>query len=85
MPEGTQAAVEFLRVLLKIVVEEEGVAAKLIANSDDLEQLASKGETAEIPALSGWRRDIFGERALKLLEGESALVYRNKRVEIIAL
>ncbi|MCK5930801.1 MAG: ribonuclease D [Fulvimarina manganoxydans] len=85
LPEGTQAAVEFLRVLLKIVVEEEGVAAKLIANSDDLEQLASKGEAAEIAALTGWRRDIFGARALKLLEGESALVYRNKRVEIIAL
>ncbi|MEN3791239.1 ribonuclease D [Fulvimarina sp. MAC3] len=85
LPEGTQAAVEFLRVLLKIVVEEEGVAAKLLANSDDLEKIAVYGEKAEVAALSGWRREIFGARALKLLEGESALVYRNRRVEIIPI
>ena len=85
LPEGTQAAVEFLKVLLKIVVEEKGVAAKLIASGDDLEQLAWKGEDAEIAALAGWRRDIFGNRALKLLEGETGLVYRNKKVEVVAL
>ncbi|RFC62399.1 ribonuclease D [Fulvimarina endophytica] len=85
LPEGTQAAVEFLRVLLKIVVEEEGVAAKMIANSEDLEKLAVHGERAEIPALAGWRSEIFGRRALKLLEGESALVYRNRKVEIVSL
>ncbi|MDY8109850.1 ribonuclease D [Fulvimarina sp. 2208YS6-2-32] len=83
LPEGTQAAVEFLRVLLKIVVEEEGVAAKMIANSEDLEQLAVHGKDARIEGLSGWRREIFGARALKLLEGESALVYRNRKVEVI--
>ncbi|NDV86953.1 ribonuclease D [Aurantimonas aggregata] len=85
LPEGTAAAVEFLKVLLKIVVEEKGVAAKMIASGDDLEKLAWKGEAAEIPAMEGWRREIFGERALDLLKGETGLVYRNRRVEVVAL
>ncbi|WAJ26461.1 ribonuclease D [Antarcticirhabdus aurantiaca] len=85
LPEGTAAAVEFLRVLLKIVAEEKGVAARLIGSADDLEQLAWKGENAEVQLLSGWRREIFGERALALLAGQSALVFRNNRVEAIEL
>ncbi|MAU97159.1 MAG: ribonuclease D [Fulvimarina sp.] len=85
LPEGTAAAVEFLKVLLKIVVEEEGVAAKLITSSADLEQLASKGEDAAVAALSGWRREIFGARALELLSGRAGLVYRNRRVEVLTL
>ncbi|TFF25593.1 ribonuclease D [Jiella endophytica] len=85
LPEGTAAAVEFLKVLLKIVVEEEGVAAKLITSSSDLEQLAWKGEEAEVAALTGWRREIFGERALELLSGKAGLVYRNRRVEVLPI
>lgn len=85
LPEGTAAAVEFLKVLLKIVTEEEGVAAKILVSGDDLEKLAVHGEAAPIPALSGWRRDIFGKRALELLSGQSALVYRNRKVEIVPM
>lgn len=85
LPEGTAAAVEFLRVLLKIVTEERGVAGRLIASSDDLEKLAVDGEKADVQALQGWRRDLFGERALQLLAGKTALVYRNRKVEIVSL
>ncbi|WP_019995640.1 ribonuclease D [Aureimonas ureilytica] len=85
LPEGTAAAVEFLRVLLKIVVEERGVAGRLIASSDDLEKLAVDGDKAEVPALEGWRRELFGARALELLAGQTALVYRNRKVEIVSL
>ncbi len=85
LPEGTAAAVEFLRVLLKIVVEERGVAGRLIASSDDLEKLAVDGEKADVPALQGWRRDLFGARALELLAGRTALVYRDRKVEIVSL
>ncbi|WP_427023007.1 ribonuclease D [Aureimonas ureilytica] len=85
LPEGTAAAVEFLRVLLKIVVEERGVAGRLIASSDDLEKLAVDGDKAEVPALQGWRRELFGARALELLAGQTALVYRNRKVEIVSL
>jgi len=85
LPEGTAAAVEFLRVLLKIVTEERGVAGRLIASSDDLEKLAVEGDKAEVQALQGWRRELFGERALQLLAGKTALVYRNRKVEIVSL
>lgn len=85
VPEGTAAAVEFLKVLLKIVVEEEGVAGKMIASGDDLEQLAAKGAEAEIPAMSGWRRKIFGDRALELLEGKAALCFRDRKVAVVQL
>ncbi|WP_062011596.1 ribonuclease D [Aureimonas sp. AU4] len=85
LPEGTAAAVEFLRVLLKIVVEERGVAGRMIASGDDLEKLAVEGEKADVPALQGWRRELFGARALDLLAGRTALVYRNRKVEVVAL
>ena len=85
LPEGTAAAVEFLKVLLKIVVEEKGVAAKMIASGDDLEKLAWKAEDAEIGAMHGWRREIFGDRALELLTGRTALVYRNRKVEVVTI
>ncbi|WP_182085723.1 ribonuclease D [Aureimonas sp. ME7] len=85
LPEGTASAVEFLRVLLKIVVDERGVAGRLIASGDDLEKLAVRGESAEVPALEGWRRELFGNRALELLAGDAALVYRNRRVEVVKL
>ncbi|MBB3949503.1 ribonuclease D [Aureimonas jatrophae] len=85
LPEGTAAAVEFLRVLLKIVVEERGVAGRMIASGDDLEKLAVEGEKADVAALQGWRRELFGARALDLLAGRTALVYRNRKVEVVAL
>ncbi|WP_152045598.1 ribonuclease D [Aureimonas psammosilenae] len=84
-PEGTAAAVEFLKVLLKIVVDEEGVAAKLIASTDDLEKLAVEGDNARVPALEGWRRRIFGERALDLLDGRAALCFRDRKVAVVGL
>jgi ribonuclease D len=84
-PEGAQASIELLRVLLKLTVEKENVAAKIIANSDDLEAIAVDGEAADVPALQGWRRELFGERALKLIRGELALRFANKKVEAVEL
>ncbi|MCZ4287915.1 ribonuclease D [Hoeflea alexandrii] len=84
-PEGAQASIELLRVLLKLTVEKENVAAKIIANADDLEAIAVDGEDADVPALKGWRRELFGERALKLIRGELALRFANKKVEAVEL
>lgn len=84
-PEGAQAAVELLRVLLKLTVEKENVAAKIIATSDDLETIAIDGEDADVPALKGWRRELFGDRALKLIRGELALRFTGKRVDAVEL
>ncbi|MBU4530063.1 MAG: ribonuclease D [Hoeflea sp.] len=84
-PEGAQAAIELLRVLLKLTVEKENVAAKIIATSDDLEAIAIDGEAADVPALKGWRRELFGDRALKLIRGELALRFTGKRVDAVEL
>ncbi|MFB9951138.1 ribonuclease D [Rhizobium puerariae] len=85
VPEGTAAAVELLKVLLKLIADKQGVAAKVIANTDDLEKIASEGENADVAALSGWRRDLFGDTALKLIEGGVALRFVNKKVEAVEL
>ena len=82
-PEGTGAAVEMLKVLLKLTSEQHGVAAKIIATGDDLDMIAAKGEDAEVAALSGWRRELFGLQALKLIRGEIALRFVNRRVDLV--
>jgi ribonuclease D len=73
------ATVELLKVLLRQVSDESGVAGKLIASVDDLEAMASN-DKAEVPALSGWRRKLFGERALELKRGRLALTVENGKV-----
>ena len=84
-PEGAAAAVELLKVLLKLTAEKHGVAAKVIANSEDLDKIAAEGETASVAALSGWRRDLFGETALRLIQGDVALRFVDRKVEAVEL
>lgn len=84
-PEGAAAAVELLKVLLKLISEKHGVAPKVIANSDDLDRIAAEGETADVGAMHGWRRDLFGEPALQLIRGEIALRFAGRKVETVAL
>ncbi len=79
-PEGSGAAAELLKVLLKLVAEREGVAPKVLASSDDIDRLAAKGEDADVAALKGWRREVFGDEALKLVRGELALKFENKKI-----
>lgn len=83
--EGSNAAVELLRVLLRLVAEKEGVAAKVLASGDDLDRLASEGETADVAALNGWRREVFGEKALKLVRGETAIRFDRKRLTVFEI
>ncbi|VVT16300.1 Ribonuclease D [Rhizobium sp. EC-SD404] len=82
-PEGAGAATELLKVLLKLITEREGVAPKIIANADDLEQIATNGEGADVPALHGWRREMFGDKALALIDGRLALRFNEKRVDTL--
>jgi len=81
-PEGTSAAAELLKVLLKLVAEQQGVAPKVLASSDDIEKIASAGEEADVPAMHGWRREVFGERALSLVRGEIALKFHKRRIAV---
>lgn len=78
-PKKAQAALEMLKMLLRINASENDVAAKLIATSDDLERLAVE-EEPDVPALSGWRREIFGEDALALKNGRIALKLEHGRI-----
>ncbi|MCA1489989.1 ribonuclease D [Sinorhizobium alkalisoli] len=84
-PEGAGAAGEMLKVLLKLISEKEGVAAKIIANSEDLDRIAADGEKADVAALKGWRRELFGDMALKLINGEVALRFVDKKIEAMTI
>jgi ribonuclease D len=80
--EGSSAASELLKVLLRLVAEAEGVAPKVLASSDDIEKIASEGEKAEVEALAGWRREVFGDKALRLVRGELALRFEKRRIAV---
>jgi len=60
------------------------VAPKLLASADDLELIAADDE-AEVPALSGWRREIFGADALALKHGRLALTSNGRRVSVVPI
>jgi ribonuclease D len=76
------ATVELLKVLLRMTAERHGVAAKVIATVGDLERIAAD-DAADVPALHGWRRDLFGEKALALKRGELSLAIEHGRVVAI--
>jgi ribonuclease D len=73
------ATVELLKVLLKMVSDAERVAPKVIATVDDLEAIAADDE-AEVAALRGWRKTIFGDKAVDLKHGRLGLAIQNGKV-----
>ncbi len=79
LPPSALAAADLLRVLLKAVSAEHDVAAKLIANTEDLDRIALD-DNADVPALHGWRRELFGEDALALKSGRLAITIRDGRI-----
>lgn len=81
-PEGSSAATELLKVLLRIVSEQNSVATKMLASSDDLDRIAAEAEEADVPAMHGWRRKVFGDVALKLIRGEIALKFEKRKIRI---
>jgi ribonuclease D len=78
------AVVELLKVLLRHICDENNVAAKLVASVSDLEKIAAS-DKAEVPALSGWRRELFGNKALALKGGHLALAIKKQAVQVIDL
>jgi ribonuclease D len=77
------ALADLLRVLLKAKSDASGVAQKLIATAAELDEIAA-GEF-DGPAFKGWRREVFGEDALRLCNGEVALAAKGGRVRIVEL
>jgi ribonuclease D len=78
---GGGAVVELLKVLLKAVAEQERVAPKVIATVDDLEAIAEHND-ADVAALVGWRRKLFGEKALDLKAGRLGLSVNGGRIVV---
>ena len=82
-PQVNPALADLLRVLLKAKTEASGVASKLIATASELDALAAGKR--DIPALRGWRREVFGEDALRLCDGRVGLAAKGKQVQIIEI
>ena len=74
---------DLLRVLLKSKASDSGVASKLIASSADLDAIAAG--LRDVPAMKGWRREVFGEDALRLCEGQIGLAAEGTNIRIIKL
>ena len=76
--------IDLLKVLLKLQCEQHGVAQKLVANVQDLEAIAAD-DTARVPAMSGWRYNIFGELAVKLKRREIAIGMGRNGAKVIPI
>ena len=79
LPHGTNSRVSLLKILLNSISEESGVAQKLIASTQDLEDLISN-DLADIKTLKGWRFDLFGKRALDFKNGKVAIIMEENNV-----
>jgi ribonuclease D len=84
LPPGLGPLTDLLKVLLKLNCEKQNVASRLVASGDDLERIAADDE-ADVRALNGWRREIFGEDALALKAGKLALAAEGKKIRVITL
>lgn len=78
-PSPKGAVGDLVRVLLKAVSEQHGVAARIIATSDDIDALVLD-DNADVPALKGWRRKLFGDKALAIKHGKIGLAATRKGV-----
>jgi ribonuclease D len=78
------ALVSLLKVLLAAKCEQHHVAAKLVASSEDLDRLAGE-DVPDVPALHGWRHEVFGADALALKAGRVALSVDGRRVKLLAI
>lgn len=84
VPPGRGPLIELLKVLLKLKCESHDVAQKLVATVSDLEAIACS-DTADVPAMSGWRFEVFGTDALALKQGRIALTVANDAIRMVRL
>jgi ribonuclease D len=83
LPRGVAAVADLLKVLLKMKCEEADVAQRLVASSEEVELIAALGEDANVSALHGWRRQVFGEDALKIRAGDLAIAIRGRKLSLV--
>ena len=80
MPPNLGPTIEMLKTLLRLRTEYVDIAPRMVANNADIEKLAAFGEKADIAALKGWRKEIFGDDALKMLNGKIGLRLEGREV-----
>jgi len=85
LPSGLGPIVELLKVLLKMKCEEHGVAQKLVATTAELERIAASDDDTDIPALQGWRREVFGGAALDLKASKLAFTLKGKKIILLKI
>jgi len=76
-PGNVGSTVELLKVLLKLKAEQNRVAPRLLATTEELERIA-----AGLLHLSGWRQDLFGADAEALRDGKLTLGLERGRVKL---
>ena len=80
MPPNLGPTIEMLKTLLRLRTEYVDIAPRMVANNADIEKLAAFGANADVAALKGWRKDIFGNDALKMLDGKIGLRLEGREV-----
>ena len=80
MPPNLGPTIEMLKTLLRLRTEYVDIAPRMVANNADIEKLAAFGDKADVAALKGWRKDIFGDDALKMLDGKIGLRLEGREV-----
>jgi len=83
IPRGLGPVIDLLRVFLKMKCDDSGVAQKLLASAADIELIAAFGEDADVPAMRGWRKELFGAEALALCDGRMGLAVKGKRLVVV--
>ena len=82
MSDAAQAAAEVLKLALKVVCEQEGIAPKLVASSSDIDAVA-ENDAADVHLMHGWRRELFGNLALAIKRGEAMIGFVGGRVQVL--
>lgn len=76
----TAAAIDLLKILLKLVASENGISPKIIATSDDLKKIVNGVARKNIPAMKDWRYEIFGKKAEQVLQGRIGFYFNNGEI-----
>lgn len=83
LPNGIGSATDLLKVMLKMKCNEYDVAQKLVASSDDVDQIAAFGDKADVRALRSWRFEVFGRDALRLRNGQCAFALDGRKLVLV--
>jgi len=82
LSDTQMGAVDILKLLLKIVAQKNGVAAKMLASSGDIEKIVLQGQKADVAAMQGWRYELYGKQALAMLDGHLAIGFNGGMIDL---